>query len=378
MPQTTIPIEPDPADEVKKRRAAVLSLPVPLRGEIRRDETGALIDTRGRPLHDLRISVTDHCNFRCRYCMPKEKFDGHHKFLTHTELLTFEEIYRLSRLFVGLGVRKLRLTGGEPLLRKHLAELVAQLKTLTTCEGKPVEIAMTTNATLLSKQAAELKAAGLDRVTVSLDAMTESVFQGINDVGFPVASVLAGIEAAQNAGLPVKVNTVVQRGVNEGEIVPLCTYFRGRNVPLRFIEYMDAGTVNGWRMDDVVRGSEIVSAINAVYPIRPADPNYRGETAERWVYEDGAGEIGVICSVSQPFCRDCSRVRLSVEGGLFLCLFADRGYDIRTMLRGGGTDEEIADAVSRIWCSRGDHYSEIRTAGGNPQRERVEMQFIGG
>ena len=356
---------------------ALQSLPVPITGAISESD-GFVVDTRGRPLRDLRISVTDHCNFRCRYCMPKEKYDGHHQFLTHTELLSFGEILRLVRIFVSVGVRKVRLTGGEPLLRKNIAELIRGLKDIRTSGGQMIDVAMTTNATLLEKMAPSLLDAGLDRVTVSLDALDEMKFQAINDVGFPASKVLAGIEKAVAVGLPVKVNTVVKRGMNEDEILPLVSRFHGTKVVLRFIEYMDAGTTNGWRMDDVVASAELVKRINAVYPIEPVDPNYKGETASRWRFKDGQGEIGFISSVTEAFCRDCSRVRLSVEGAMVLCLFADRGFDLRTMLTGGATDQEIKEAICRIWTQREDHYSEIRLQGTNAARKRVEMQYIGG
>lgn len=354
-----------------------MRLPVPIAGRIRLID-GHLIDERGRTLRDLRISLTDHCNFRCRYCMPKEKFDSKHQFLAHTELLNFEEIKRLVGIFLRFGVRKIRLTGGEPLLRKHVCSLIADLKKMRTDEGKSLDVAMTTNGTLLKRMASDLKSAGLDRVTVSLDALDETLFQSINDVGFPAAKVIESIEAAQAAGIPVKVNTVVKRGMNENEIIPILERFRHTGVIVRFIEYMDAGTANGWRMDDVVPSAELVEKINAVWPIEPVDPNYAGETASRWRYKDGAGEIGFISSVTQAFCRDCSRVRLSIEGSLVLCLFADRGYDLRTMLRGGATDEEIADAIARIWSARSDHYSEIRLSETRTRNRRVEMQYIGG
>ncbi len=372
MSSKTIPIQAEEAP------ASTMRLPVPISGPIRL-ENGHLIDERGRPLRDLRISLTDHCNFRCRYCMPKEKFDSKHQFLAHTELLTFEEIKRLVRIFLGFGVKKIRLTGGEPLLRKHVCSLIADIKSMRTSEGKSPDVAMTTNGTLLKRMAADLKAAGLDRVTVSLDALDEALFQSINDVGFPAAKVIESIEAAQALGIPVKINTVVKRGMNEGEIIPILERFRDTGVIVRFIEYMDAGTANGWRMDDVVPSSELVEKINAVWPIEPVNPNYTGETASRWRYKDGAGEIGFISSVTQAFCKDCSRVRLSIEGSLVLCLFADRGYDLRTMLRGGATDEEIAQAIARIWSARRDHYSEIRLSEtGKRSQSRIEMQYIGG
>ena len=274
-----------------------MRLPVPITGRIR-FENGHLIDERGRPLRDLRISLTDHCNFRCRYCMPKEKFDSKHQFLAHTELLSFEEIKRLVGIFLRFGVQKIRLTGGEPLLRKHVCNLIADLKSMRTTSGKSPDIAMTTNGTLLKRMAADLKAAGLDRVTVSLDALNEDLFQSINDVGFPAAKVIESIEAAQALGIPVKINTVVKRGMNEGEIIPILERFRNTGVIVRFIEYMDAGTANGWRMDDVVPSAELVERINAVWTIEPIDPNYTGETATRWRYKDGAGEIGFISSVT--------------------------------------------------------------------------------
>ncbi len=354
-----------------------MKLPVPITGAVRMDQ-GRLVDTRNRPLRDLRISVTDHCNFRCRYCMPKEKFDSHHQFLAHTELLSFEEILRTVRVFISLGIEKVRLTGGEPLLRRHIEELIADLKQLRTVQGRPLDVAMTTNASILAKKAAALKGAGLDRVTVSLDALDEALFQSINDVEFPAAKVLQGIDAALEVGLPVKVNTVVKRGMNEGEILPLVEHFRNTGVILRFIEYMDAGTANGWRMDDVIPSAEIVNMIHARYPLEPMEANYTGETAGRWRFLDGSGEIGFISSVTQAFCKDCSRARLSMEGSLVLCLFADRGYDLRTLLRGGASDEEIRSAVARIWSARADHYSEIRLSQTDIPRRRIEMQYIGG
>ena len=355
-----------------------MRLPVPIAGGVRFDNAGRLIDLRGRPLRDLRISVTDHCNFRCRYCMPREKFDKHHLFLTQTELLTFEEIMRIARIFCDLGIEKVRLTGGEPLLRKHIERLVADLKTLKTRDGKPLDVAMTSNGTLLARKAQVLKDAGLDRVTVSLDALNEELFRSIVDVDFSAAKVLEAIDASRAAGLPVKVNTVVKRGMNEGEILPILEHFRGTGVIVRFIEYMDAGTANGWRMDDVVSSAEVVAMINRRWPIEPIGANYKGETAQRWRYKDGAGEIGLISSVTQAFCRDCSRVRLSIEGSMVMCLFADRGYDLRTLLRGGATNDELRLAVSRIWCNRSDHYSEIRLNQTEPRRAKIEMQYIGG
>lgn len=368
-PRTVINIQPN---------HAVRTLPIPQAGEIVLDREGRRIDRLGRPLRDLRISVTDRCNFRCRYCMPKEKFPKGHEFLGMTELLTFEEIVRLARVFVRHGVEKLRLTGGEPLLRKGIENLIAQLSELRTYDGKPLDIAMTTNGSVLGKKAEALRAAGLTRVTVSLDAIDEAIFQGFNDVGFPASRVLASIEAAQAAGIQVKVNTVVKRGVNEGEILPILEHFRGTGVIPRFIEYMDVGTANGWRMTDVVPAAEIIAKVNERWPVEPLDANYPGETARRWRFKDGGGEFGCIASVTQAFCRECSRARLSMEGRLFLCLFATEGFDLRTMLRGGATDEEIDEALGRIWTAREDHYSELRSMGLAPDRPKVEMNYIGG
>lgn len=366
------------AIQPENKATSPMRLPVPLSGAVHTDAQGRLVDLRGRVLRDLRISVTDHCNFRCRYCMPKEKFDAHHQFLAHTELLSFEEIERIVRIFCSLGIEKVRLTGGEPLLRRHIEQLIARLKAIPTRTGKALDVAMTTNATLLARKAQALKDAGLDRVTVSLDALDEALFQSINDVGFPAQKVLEGIAAAQAVGLPVKVNTVVKRGMNEDQILPLVEHFRGTGVIVRFIEYMDAGTANGWRMDDVISSAEVVQRIAARYPLEPVDPNYRGETAKRYRFVDGQGEIGLISSVTQAFCSECTRVRLSIEGSMVLCLFADRGYDLRTLLRAGASDEEIALAVSRIWCNRTDHYSEIRLSQTEPRRAKIEMQYIGG
>ncbi len=347
--------------------------------------TGLLADQLGRPLRDLRISVTDRCNFRCSYCMPKAVFDGSYKFLAQSSLLSFEEITRLARLFAAHGVRKLRLTGGEPLLRKHLEALVAQLAELRTPQGAPLDITLTTNGSLLERKAAALHEAGLKRVTVSLDALDDAVFRRMNDVGFPVADVLRGIEAALRAGLaPVKINMVVKRGTNEHEIVPLARHVRehcGSGVILRFIEYMDVGATNGWRMDEVLPSAEVVQRLSAAFPLEPMQPNAEGETAERWRYRDGGGEIGVISSVTQAFCRDCNRARLSTEGKLFLCLFASRGHDLRALLRAGHSDAQIAGAIGLIWGQREDRYSELRgalaAAPGSGER-RVEMHYIGG
>jgi len=345
----------------------------------------ALHDRLGRPLTDLRISVTDRCNFRCSYCMPKEVFDKDHAYLPHSALLSFEEITRLARLFVQQGVRKIRLTGGEPLLRKNIEGLVAQLAQLRTPDGAPPDLTLTTNGSLLARKAAALKAAGLQRVTVSLDGLDDAVFRRMNDVDFPVADVLAGIEAAQAAGLgPLKVNMVVKRGANEQEILPMVRRFRGTGVVLRFIEYMDVGATNGWRMDEVLPSAEVIARIAREFPLAPLAAGAPGETAQRWAYADGGGEIGVISSVTQAFCSDCSRARLSTEGRLYLCLFASAGHDLKPLLRDGGlSDAQILARIAGIWQGRADRYSELRalrtpdTAAADTPR-RVEMSYIGG
>jgi cyclic pyranopterin phosphate synthase len=331
------------------------------------------MDIRGRALHDLRISVTDRCNFRCVYCMPKDVYGRDFPFLPHAELLTFEEITRVAALFVRLGVRKIRLTGGEPLLRRKLEHLIEMLARLGD-----VDLTLTTNGALLAKKARSLRDAGLARVTVSLDALDDATFRAMNDVDFPVARVLQGIEAAAAVGLaPIKINAVVKRGLNEHAIVPLARHFRGSGHIVRFIEYMDVGHTNGWRMDHVVPASEIIDAINRDFPLVPIEPNYNGEVAQRWRYRDSGEEIGVIASVTQAFCRDCTRARLSTDGKLYTCLFADAGYDLRTLLRDGYSDAQIQSAVAAIWHRRADRYSEIRTAN-TARGERVEMSYIGG
>jgi len=335
---------------------------------------GPPVDALGRGLHDLRISVTDRCNFRCVYCMPKDVFGRDYPFLPHAELLTFEEITRVAREFVALGVRKIRLTGGEPLLRRNLERLIEMLAQL----GRDVDLTLTTNGALLARKARALRDAGLRRVTVSLDALDDATFRAMNDVDFPVARVLEGIEAAAAAGLaPLKINAVVKRGLNEDAIVPLARHFKGSGHIVRFIEYMDVGATNGWRMDDVVPASEIVHRIGEVFPLAPAAANYSGEVAERWRYADGSGEIGVIASVTQAFCRDCTRARLSTDGKVYTCLFGTRGHDLRALLRGGASDEAIADAIHALWTRRADRYSEIRTLQTAPL-PKVEMSYIGG
>jgi len=332
----------------------------------------APLDTLQRPLHDLRISVTDRCNFRCIYCMPKEIFGRDYAFLPRADLLTFEEIARAARLFVGLGAGKIRLTGGEPLLRRDLDRLVALLATL------PVELTLTTNGSLLAEQAEALKRAGLHRVSVSLDAIDDPTFMKMNDVDFPVRRVLDGIEAAVAAGLtPVKVNMVVKRGVNDHAVLEMAEHFRGTGVILRFIEFMDVGSTNGWRLDQVVTAGEIFRRIHEVHPLEPLERNYRGEVASRYRYADGAGEIGLIASVSQPFCGDCTRARLSADGQVYLCLFAALGFDLRALLRSQASDAEIVGRLAALWRARGDRYSEIRSDA-TLDLPKVEMSYIGG
>ena len=330
-------------------------------------------DRLGRPLRDLRVSVTDRCNFRCVSCMPEEKFGKDHQFLEHKELLSFEEITRLARIFTRHGIEKIRLTGGEPLVRRNLEQLIAMLAAIPG-----LDLTLTTNGSLLAKKAQALKAAGLQRITVSLDSLDEAVFMRMNDVDFPVKKVLEGIDAAAAAGLsPIKINLVVKRGVNDDSIVAMARHFRGSGHILRFIEYMDVGHTNGWRMDDVVTARQIVDLISAEAPLVQADANYRGEVAQRWRYADGSGEIGVIASVTQAFCRDCTRARLSTEGRLFTCLFATAGHELKPLLRSGATDDEISSTIEKIWRQRADRYSEIRTTQ-TAKLEKIEMSYIGG
>ncbi len=331
-----------------------------------------LDDTLGRPLRDLRISVTDRCNFRCVYCMPKEVFGRDYRFLPRRELLTFEEIERVARVFVSLGVNKLRITGGEPLLRRDLELLVARLAALGD-----LDLTLTTNGALLAQKAETLAAAGLTRVTVSLDSLDDEVFRAMNDVDFPVARVLAAIDSAAAAGLPVKVNVVVKRGLNDGSVLDMARRFRGTGHVVRFIEFMDVGATNGWRLDDVVPAAEIVRTIGAEFPLEPVEAAYRGEVAERYRYLDGAGEIGVIASVTQPFCGNCTRARLSADGKLYTCLFAVRGHDLRAQLRSESGDDELEAAIRAVWERRTDRYSELRTEDTAALR-KVEMSYIGG
>jgi cyclic pyranopterin phosphate synthase len=332
-----------------------------------------LIDTLGRPLRDLRISITDRCNFRCVYCMPKDVFGRDYPFLAREELLDVEEIYRLVRVSTKLGAKKVRLTGGEPLVRREVVQLVEMLARIPG-----LELTMTTNGSLLLQKAQALQEAGLHRVTVSLDSLDNDVFMALNDVDFPVQRVLEGIERAVAVGLgPIKVNMVVKRGVNEQSVLPLARYFRGTGHILRFIEYMDVGTTNGWRLDDVVPAADVIAMIDADMPLEPLEPNYRGEVSKRWRYRDGGGEIGVITSVTQPFCGDCTRARISAEGKLYTCLFAAQGYDLRRLLRTGASDAALSQAIRSIWLRRDDRYSEIRSSE-TAELPKVEMSYIGG
>ncbi len=367
----------------QRHPSLTLPQPVAVQGE-------APLDRLQRPLHDLRISVTDRCNFRCSYCMPKEVFDKDYAYLPHSALLSFEEITRLAQVFVQRGVRKIRLTGGEPLLRKNIEILIEQLARLRTPDGAPLDLTLTTNGSLLARKAQSLKNAGLQRVTVSLDGLDDAVFRRMNDVDFPVAEVLAGIEAAQAAGLgPIKVNMVVKRGTNDHEIVPMARHFRGTGVVLRFIEYMDVGATNGWRMDEVLPSAELIERLRQQWPLVPLQHAAPGETAERWGYanaqgqhDPALGEVGAISSVTQAFCGDCNRARLSTEGRLYLCLFASQGYDLRQLLRErAASDADIAGVLDAIWQGRGDRYSQLRSALPPDTRapaRRVEMSYIGG
>ena len=346
--------------------------------DTRFDGRPAIVDTRGRALRDLRISVTDRCNFRCTYCMPEEIFGRDYRFLPHAEILTYEEIRRLSTLFVGLGVGKLRITGGEPLVRRDLPDLIRMLAAIEAPDGGSIDLTLTTNGSALRALAAPLADAGLRRITVSLDSLDDEVFRRMNGVGFPVDRVLEGIDAARAAGLaPIKVNMVVKRGENEASVLPMARWAREEGLTLRFIEYMDVGTSNGWRLDDVVGAAEIVASIDAEMPLEPVAPAYRGEVAGRWRYRDGSGEIGVIASVTQPFCGDCTRARLSAEGRLYTCLFSAVGHDLREPLRGGATDDDILALLRRVWGGRDDRYSDLRTEA-TSHLPRVEMFALGG
>ncbi|MCD0504255.1 GTP 3',8-cyclase MoaA [Bordetella petrii] len=363
------------ADRSAPRAAPLPQAPLPPAGQ-------PALDRRARPMRDLRISVTDRCNFRCTYCMPREVFDGNYAFMPQSALLSFEEITRLARLFAQLGVEKIRLTGGEPLLRKNIEALVEMLADLRTPAGRPLELTLTTNGTLLQRKAAALRRAGLARVTVSLDALDPDMFARMSDTAFTPDDVLRGIDAAAEAGLaPVKVNMVVRRGLNDGQILPMARRFRHSGHVLRFIEYMDVGATNGWNLREVVPSGEVLQAIGAAHPLRALETEVMGRVAERWAYEDGAGEIGVISSVTQAFCSGCTRARLSPEGKIFLCLFGTHGHDLRELVRGGASDDAIAHALAGIWGQRDDRYSELRGLGvpiiGQGER-KVEMSYIGG
>jgi cyclic pyranopterin phosphate synthase len=375
---------------------APLKVPLPVRAviPIAKDRTldseaiarqgapdGAIVDTLGRRLHDLRISVTDRCNFRCTYCMPKDVFDRNHEYLPHRDLLTFEEIARLVRVFVAHGVEKVRLTGGEPLLRKDLERLVAMLAEieLPGRPGRHLDLTLTTNGSLLRRKAQVLRDAGLSRLTVSLDALDDARFRAMNDVDFPVADVLDGLTAAREAGFDdVKVNMVVKRGVNDDQVEPMAEHFRATGQTLRFIEFMDVGHSNQWQSADVVPTTELVERISARWPIESVDASYRGEVAERWRYRDGAGEVGFISSVTQPFCADCSRARVSPEGRVYTCLFASSGTDLRRWLRDGADDAQLARVIGAVWTGRDDRYSELRGSAAGAATRRIEMSYIGG
>jgi GTP 3',8-cyclase len=382
MSERVIPL----VDQRSSTRPPSLAATVPAQRII---ASGLLGDTLGRPLRDLRISVTDRCNFRCSYCMPKEVFDKDYAYLPHNALLSFEEITRISRIFVGHGVQKLRLTGGEPLLRKNIELLIEQLAQLKTTDGKPLDITLTTNGSLLRRKAQALKDAGLQRVTVSLDGLDDATFRTMNDVDFPVADVLDGIAAAREAGLTnIKVNMVVKRGTNEQEILPMARHFQGTGVTLRFIEYMDVGATNGWRMNEVMPSAQVVQHIHQHMPLVQLEPSALGETAERWGYagadgqhDPALGEVGFISSVTQAFCGDCNRARLSTEGKLYLCLFATQGYDLRELMRTNASDTDLTSAIGHIWQGRTDRYSELRStmaADNSSGARRVEMSYIGG
>ena len=354
---------------------------VPLIPHVLEKPSGLLTDTRNRPLRDLRISVTDRCNFRCVYCMPKNVFNKDFVFQPHASLLTFEEISRLAKIFVAHGVEKLRLTGGEPLLRRDIERLIGMLSAIKTPSGKDLDLTLTTNGSLLRQKAQSLRNAGLNRITVSLDAIDDTIFRKMNDVDYPVSDVLNGIEVANNAGFSqIKINMVVKGGTNDGQILPMARHFKDTPFILRFIEYMDVGASNNWDLREVVPSSEVVNRICAEMPLEQMEPNYTGETAERWRYLDGGGEIGVIASVTHAFCSDCSRARLSTEGKLYTCLFATHGHDLRELIRANCSDDEISTALALLWRTRDDRYSELRhqIMADSTQAKKVEMSYIGG
>lgn len=373
-----IPLQPVSAPPSYGALVRPLPEPLPLSSG---GTPNAVLDTLSRPLRDLRISVTDRCNFRCGYCMPRSTYGPGHRFLPHQALLSFEEIERVSRIFVGLGVRKLRLTGGEPLMRKQLDRLVAALAALSTPQGQGVELTLTTNASLLAQQAQALKEAGLNRITISLDALDDTIFQRMNDAGVAVSTVLAGIEAAQRVGLgPIKVNMVVQKGVNDSQILPMASHFRGTGIELRFIEYMDVGATNGWRLDQVLPSDQVRQRIAERFALAGLPLASPGETARRYAYTDGAGTVGFISSVTQAFCGDCNRLRLSTDGRLYTCLFTQQGHDLRAALRNGQDDDTTARQIAALWQQRQDRYSAQRGQGNaaTGDVQRVEMSYIGG
>ncbi|MCM1512047.1 MAG: GTP 3',8-cyclase MoaA [Oxalobacter formigenes] len=354
-------------------------LPVTTGGEPSSCFSLPVYDRLFRPLHDLRISVTDRCNMRCIYCMPKQIFGSRFHFIPHDEMLSFEEICRIAGIFVSMGVEKIRLTGGEPLMRRHIEKLVEQLASLKTPGGQKIDLTLTTNGSLLSRKAKQLHDAGLKRITVSLDALDDAVFRRMNDVDFPVVRVLEGIEAAKNAGFsPIKINMVVKKGVNDEEILPIARYFRHTSIIPRFIEYMDVGSSNGWKPDEIIPSNELINRIHAEIPLEKLASNYPGETASRWRYQDGSGEIGVIASVTRPFCSDCTRIRMSTTGKLYPCLFATDGMDLKSLLRSGKSDEQIAQALVFYWKNRENRYSELRNANLPVSGEKIEMSYIGG
>ena len=370
MKKTIIPIHQSNA-----QADALAPLKIP---ETLAQPTGLLLDSLNRNLKDLRISITDRCNFRCPYCMPKEIFGNDYPYMGHKELLSFEEIKRIASIFIRHGVEKIRLTGGEPLLRKGVEDLVGMLSELKTIHGKPIDLTLTTNGSLLKRKASALKAAGLNRITVSLDGMSDAIFKQMNDVDFPVRDVLESIESAQSAGFDsIKVNMVVKKGVNDQEIIPMVKHFKGTGITPRFIEYMDVGNTNGWRMDEVLPSREVIDRIHHFSALEPLEPDYPGEVAQRWRFTDGSGEIGVISSVTQAFCHSCTRARLSMEGKLYLCLFAEEGYDLKQFIRGEFSDLEIANVIQQIWQQRKNRYSEIRGQQ-SEARPKVEMSYIGG
>lgn len=371
MPKKTINIANLSQTSVPAYRPTLLETP-----------SGILLDKRSRPLQDLRISLTDRCNFRCVYCMPRSIFDKDHAFLPRSSLLSFEEIIRLSNIFVAHGVNKIRLTGGEPLLRKGIEKLIEQLAKIQTIDGRDLDLTLTTNGALLAKKAQSLKDAGLSRVTVSLDSMDDATFKRMNDADFPVSDVLEGLAVAHSVGLDsIKINMVVKGGLNEQEIVPMARYFKDTPFILRFIEYMDVGASNGWQMNEVIPSSEVVKRISAEFPLEQMPPRNASDTAERWRYTDGSGEIGLISSVTKAFCHSCVRARISTEGVLYNCLFANSGFDLRALIRGEQTDQEISTTIAHLWRARDDHYSESRSAQTDnlpASTRKIEMSYIGG